>query len=224
MPPMVDTRKRAARGDGDRQGCWYLHTLTDGVRASGLMACWCTRLISGGVPLPRREQKVKVACERGPATITCLFLQPFCNPACSSAFTVPWQSFSASRRRPRACAVPKARATHAPSAPWPGSPALTYARACTGRLISSAMATPLYGGALVATLPAGWIDASDLRPVPDNQEVSLAATQCLLASDCCTQACYHPGVDGARGCRALAGHRAHGETRRHGRRERGTPL
>ena len=54
---MVDTRERAARGDGDRQGCWYLHTLTDGVRASGLMACWCTRLISGGVPLPRREQK-----------------------------------------------------------------------------------------------------------------------------------------------------------------------
>ena len=123
-----------------------------------------------------------------------------------------------------ACGVPKARATHAPSAPWPGSPALTYARACTGRLISSAMATPLYGGALVATLPAGWIDASDLRPVPDNQEVSLAATQCLLASGCCTQACYHPGVDGARGCRALAGHRAHGETRRHGRGERGTPL
>jgi len=88
-----------------------------------------------------------------------------------------------------ACAVPKARATHAPSAPWPGSPALTYARACTGRLISSAMATPLYGGALVATLPAGWIDASDLRPVPDNQEVSLAATQRLLASGC-----LHPSL------------------------------
>lgn len=31
--------------------------------------------------------------------------------------------------------------------------------------------TDLYGGALTAALPAGWIDASDLRPVPDNQEV-----------------------------------------------------
>ena len=175
-------------------------------------------------------KQVKVACGRGPATITCLFLQRFSRmhsamllvrfhrpPAASACFSVAPSPAGA-------CGVPKARATHAPSAPWPGSPALTYARACTGRLISSAMATPLYGGALVATLPAGWIDASDLRPVPDNQEVSLAATQCLLASDCCTQACYHPGVDGARGCRALAGHRAHGETRRHGRRERGTPL
>ena len=33
------------------------------------------------------------------------------------------------------------------------------------------MATPLFGGALVCSLPTGWIDASDLRPVPDNQEV-----------------------------------------------------
>ena len=59
------------------------------------------------------------------------------------------------------------------------------ARACPGRLvISSSMTTPLYGGALVTTLPAGWIDASDLRPVPDNQEVPLAATQRLLDSGC----------------------------------------
>lgn len=33
------------------------------------------------------------------------------------------------------------------------------------------MTTPLYGGALVGSLPPNWIDASDLRPVPDNQEV-----------------------------------------------------
>ena len=46
------------------------------------------------------------------------------------------------------------------------------------------MTTPLYGGALVTTLPAGWIDASDLRPVPDNQEVPLAATQRLIDSGC----------------------------------------
>ena len=52
-----------------------------------------------------------------------------------------------------------------------------------GRLvISGSMTTPLYGGALVTILPAGWIDASDLRPVPDNQEVPLAASQRLLAS------------------------------------------
>ena len=62
---MVDTRERAARGDGDRQGCWYLHTLTDGVRASGLMAYWGTRLISGGVPLPRREQKSESGLRAG---------------------------------------------------------------------------------------------------------------------------------------------------------------
>ena len=31
--------------------------------------------------------------------------------------------------------------------------------------------TDLYGGALTAALPADWIDASDVRPVPDNQEV-----------------------------------------------------
>ncbi|XP_004604895.1 ran guanine nucleotide release factor isoform X1 [Sorex araneus] len=30
---------------------------------------------------------------------------------------------------------------------------------------------PLFGGAFSATLPAGAIDVSDLRPVPDNQEV-----------------------------------------------------
>ncbi|XP_038624481.1 ran guanine nucleotide release factor isoform X1 [Tachyglossus aculeatus] len=30
---------------------------------------------------------------------------------------------------------------------------------------------PLFGGAFVATLPAGAKDVSDLRPVPDNQEV-----------------------------------------------------
>ena len=47
---------------------------------------------------------------------------------------------------------------------------------------SGSMTTPLYGGALVTILPAGWIDASDLRPVPDNQEVPLAASQRLLAS------------------------------------------
>eukprot|EP00320_Phaeocystis_rex_P014511 CAMPEP_0119072600 /NCGR_PEP_ID=MMETSP1178-20130426/58470_1 /TAXON_ID=33656 /ORGANISM="unid sp, Strain CCMP2000" /LENGTH=182 /DNA_ID=CAMNT_0007054625 /DNA_START=20 /DNA_END=568 /DNA_ORIENTATION=- len=33
------------------------------------------------------------------------------------------------------------------------------------------MSTNLYGGALVGSVPPGWIDASDLRPVPDNQEV-----------------------------------------------------
>ena len=31
--------------------------------------------------------------------------------------------------------------------------------------------SPLFGGALCACLPPGWLDASDLRPVPDNQEV-----------------------------------------------------
>lgn len=30
---------------------------------------------------------------------------------------------------------------------------------------------PLFGGAFSATLPPGAIDVSDLRPVPDNQEV-----------------------------------------------------
>ena len=179
----------------------------------------CTRLISAAVP--QRETSESGLRARYRYHHVCLFatlhvLVRFHRPLAELQRVAGTPA--------RACAVPKARATHAPSAPWPGSPALTYARACTGRLISSAMATPLYGGALVATLPVGWIDASDLRPVPDNQEVSLAATQCLLASGCCTQACYHPGVDGARGCRALAGHRAHGETRRHGRRERGTPL
>ena len=39
--------------------------------------------------------------------------------------------------------------------------------------------TDLYGGALTAALPAGWIDASDLRPVPDNQEV--CDTACIAA-------------------------------------------
>jgi len=39
--------------------------------------------------------------------------------------------------------------------------------------------TDLYGGALTAALPAGWIDASDLRPVPDNQEV--CDTACAAA-------------------------------------------
>ena len=29
----------------------------------------------------------------------------------------------------------------------------------------------LFGGAIRAPLPAGWLDASDVRPVPDNQEV-----------------------------------------------------
>nr|KAF6305459.1 RAN guanine nucleotide release factor [Pipistrellus kuhlii] len=30
---------------------------------------------------------------------------------------------------------------------------------------------PLFGGAFSATLPVGAIDVSDLRPIPDNQEV-----------------------------------------------------
>ena len=35
-------------------------------------------------------------------------------------------------------------------------------------------ASPLFGGALSATLPPGrWLDASDVRPVPDHQEVWL---------------------------------------------------
>ena len=140
-----------------------------------------------GCPCPGVNKEVKVACGRGPVTIACLFLQPFFMLV---RFHRPPAALQRVAPSPAgACAVPKARATHAPSAPWPGSPALTYARACTGRLISSAMATPLYGGALVATLPAGWIDASDLRPVPDNQEVSLAATQRLLASGC-----LHPSL------------------------------
>ncbi|KAJ1458783.1 hypothetical protein M885DRAFT_614145 [Pelagophyceae sp. CCMP2097] len=33
------------------------------------------------------------------------------------------------------------------------------------------VARPLFGGAIVAALPAAWLDASDVRPVPDNQEV-----------------------------------------------------
>jgi hypothetical protein len=37
-----------------------------------------------------------------------------------------------------------------------------------------AAAAPLFGGALTARVPAGWLDASDVRPVPDNQEVWLA--------------------------------------------------
>ena len=31
--------------------------------------------------------------------------------------------------------------------------------------------TPLFGGAMSATLPAGWDDCSEMRPVPDHQEV-----------------------------------------------------
>ncbi|AWU74104.1 uncharacterized protein C5L36_0A07070 [Pichia kudriavzevii] len=34
--------------------------------------------------------------------------------------------------------------------------------------------TPLFGGALVAALPHGLLDASNIRPVPDNQEVFIA--------------------------------------------------
>ena len=30
---------------------------------------------------------------------------------------------------------------------------------------------PLFGGALTASLPVDWLDASDVRPVPDHQEV-----------------------------------------------------
>ena len=43
--------------------------------------------------------------------------------------------------------------------------------ACTRVKVYAMTSTDLYGGALTAALPAGWIDASDLRPVPDNQEV-----------------------------------------------------
>ena len=32
-------------------------------------------------------------------------------------------------------------------------------------------ARPLYGGAMRVELPRGWLDASDVRPVPDHQEV-----------------------------------------------------
>ena len=32
-------------------------------------------------------------------------------------------------------------------------------------------ARPLYGGAMSVELPRGWLDASDVRPVPDHQEV-----------------------------------------------------
>ena len=35
------------------------------------------------------------------------------------------------------------------------------------------LAHQLFGGAIVAQLPDGWMDASDARPVPDNQEVWL---------------------------------------------------
>jgi hypothetical protein len=31
--------------------------------------------------------------------------------------------------------------------------------------------TPLFGGAISAQLPARYVDVSDFRPVPDNQEV-----------------------------------------------------
>lgn len=33
--------------------------------------------------------------------------------------------------------------------------------------------TDLFGGALSAAIPQGWVDASDLRPVPDHQEIWL---------------------------------------------------
>ena len=35
------------------------------------------------------------------------------------------------------------------------------------------MALDLFGGAMRTTLPSGWLDASDARPVPDHQEVWL---------------------------------------------------
>lgn len=37
----------------------------------------------------------------------------------------------------------------------------------------SAADTPLFGGALAVSLPDGWLDCSDARPVPDHQEVWL---------------------------------------------------
>ncbi|CRG87796.1 Ran-interacting protein Mog1, putative [Talaromyces islandicus] len=35
---------------------------------------------------------------------------------------------------------------------------------------------PLFGGAITGTIPQGWLDASDLRQVPDHQEIFLSAT------------------------------------------------
>ena len=40
-------------------------------------------------------------------------------------------------------------------------------------LVGGLQERALYGGAMVAHLPGGWLDASDARPVPDNQEVWL---------------------------------------------------
>ena len=37
--------------------------------------------------------------------------------------------------------------------------------------MESTATKPLFGGALTASLPANWLDASDVRPVPDHQEV-----------------------------------------------------
>ena len=41
-------------------------------------------------------------------------------------------------------------------------------------LQDSAVCVPLFGGALSVHVPLGWRDASDLRPVPDHQEVWLS--------------------------------------------------
>lgn len=41
---------------------------------------------------------------------------------------------------------------------------------------------PLFGGALSTELPSDWIDASDVRPVPDHQEVWMSPAAGALAS------------------------------------------
>ena len=40
-------------------------------------------------------------------------------------------------------------------------------------VLTGQVETPLFGGALTCTLPRGWLDCSDARPVPDHQEVWL---------------------------------------------------
>lgn len=73
---------------------------------------------------------------------------------------------------------------------------------------------PLFGGAFSAILPRGAIDVSDLRPVPDNQEVfchpvtdlsliiELLELQVHVQGEAAVR--YHfEGVGGVRGARAV---------------------
>jgi hypothetical protein len=52
-----------------------------------------------------------------------------------------------------------------------GTPSLSYRQATV--MTSAFTTTPLYGGAIVCEVPSSWKDVSDMRQVPDHQEVLL---------------------------------------------------